>query len=291
MPAAFNFIASLVAAACAVAWLLFGGASHTGGRFDIAPSFRGIMADSDGEFVHARNGLWLHVYHWSASAAEHRGRVLLLHGLGESAASYAALGKALAMHGFEVVAVDLEGHGRSEGDRSYFERFGDLLDACERRLAASDGPAGRLFVIGSGLGATLAVHLQSRVRLAGVVLASPAFDVPGVSPTLAQAAKLLSSVLPRAPLAWGLDAAPLTARVIAEIEGAGRAAQQVTLRVPTLLVVGGSDGRSDDARRLAAQASVGVDAQVRLYDLAREPVLLTNPAAAADVAEWLRARV
>ncbi|MEO0322282.1 MAG: alpha/beta fold hydrolase [Myxococcota bacterium] len=89
--------------------------------------------------------------------------VLLLHGLGDSKASMAGLARRLQSRGMRAVAVDLRGHGRSEGDHIGYGAFeapdlSQLLDALE---AEGRGP-GRVGVYAASYGAHVAAQLAAR---------------------------------------------------------------------------------------------------------------------------------
>ena len=61
------------------------------------------------------DGLRLHLQDWPLAGA--RGRVLIVHGLGEHIGRYDALAQALTRAGFAVCGHDQRGHGRSQGPR------------------------------------------------------------------------------------------------------------------------------------------------------------------------------
>ncbi|MFM8736047.1 MAG: alpha/beta hydrolase, partial [Pirellulales bacterium] len=181
---------------------------------------------SDGVSVRA----W---YYPLAEKAEPRGTVILIHDLGGSHRTVEPLAKALQAAGYAVVAPDLRGHGQSRLEhlpasqddqskllkRSDFEMMsasaggqkrdqsavrGDI--ECVRNWIKQRADAGTLvmqplFVVGSGLGATvaatwtaadanwrdLATGPQGR-EVAGLVLISPTFATKGygIAPALAQ---------------------------------------------------------------------------------------------------------
>ena len=89
--------------------------------------------------------------------------VLLLHGLGDSKASMAGLARRLQSRGMRAVAVDLRGHGRSEGAHIAYGAFeapdlSQVLDALE---AEGRGP-GKVGVYAASYGAHVAAQLAAR---------------------------------------------------------------------------------------------------------------------------------
>lgn len=91
--------------------------------------------------------------------------VLLLHGLGDSKASMAGLGRRLAGRGLRAVAVDLRGHGRSTGDHIAYGAFeapdlSRVLDVLEERGL---GP-GRVGIYAASHGAHIGIQLAGRDR-------------------------------------------------------------------------------------------------------------------------------
>ena len=95
--------------------------------------------------------------------------MLLLHGIGTTREDFAVLGAQLAAD-FEVLAVDLPGHGQSrplEG-RPSVSALADILEADLDQLSLP-----RVHVLGNSLGARLALELARRHRALSVVAIAP----------------------------------------------------------------------------------------------------------------------
>jgi lysophospholipase len=124
----------------------------------------------------AADGIALHTITWSAE--DPRGRILLVHGLGEHAARYDSLAKALASRGYSAFAHDQRGHGRSPGRRGYIASFDvfvdDLAAAVDEAERTLPGPGG-VFLYGHSLGAlVLGRYLQTRrPKAPGAILSAP----------------------------------------------------------------------------------------------------------------------
>ncbi|KAH8094316.1 alpha beta hydrolase [Aureococcus anophagefferens] len=132
------------------------------------------------EFEVNGQGLRIFTRAWAPASAP-RATVLLVHGFAEHSGRYGALGAALAAAGYAVVALDHQGHGRSEGCRGHVERFGALVGgvAPSRRRCAPDLP---LFLVGHSMGAQVCIHAAASGRVAnlrGVALSAPALELPG----------------------------------------------------------------------------------------------------------------
>jgi len=72
------------------------------------------------------DGAALRLHHWPCSGA--RGSVLLVHGLGEHGGRYDRLATTLNNWGWNVVAHDHRGHGRSSGKRGCIDHGAALLE-------------------------------------------------------------------------------------------------------------------------------------------------------------------
>jgi alpha-beta hydrolase superfamily lysophospholipase len=180
--------------------------------------------------LRTRDGVELPLYVWRASTPP-RAALALVHGLAEHAGRYAALAARLNAAGIDVYAIDLRGHGRAPGRRTWVARFDEYLDDAGALLAhasaqcAAAGANARtpLFLMGHSMGGAIAALYaierlpQSRVPLAGLLLSSaalaPGRDVPA---WMIGASRIISAIWPRFP-AMKIDAA-LLARDPAVVE-------------------------------------------------------------------------
>jgi alpha-beta hydrolase superfamily lysophospholipase len=155
---------------------------------------------SDAAFISTQIGLSGHlaVYDWPAPEGPPRGRVLLVHGLGEHMGRYAPVAEQLRAWGFAVRGYDHYGHGRSEGPRGDMVNarclMGDLACMIDvtRQLSLAQGEP--LIVLGHSLGGLIsasAVAAQLR-PIDGLVLSSPA-----LATSAHWVQKILLAVLPR----------------------------------------------------------------------------------------------
>ncbi|MDP4621581.1 MAG: lysophospholipase [Hydrogenophaga sp.] len=131
-----------------------------------------------GDFT-AQDGTRLTTYRWTASQPSSRGRVHLIHGLGEHAGRYEALAQVLLTQGFEVWAHDHRGHGRSDGPRGVLPHTAALIDDAAsvlRHVQAASGDGLPCVVLGHSMGGLVAAALAARgtERVDGLVLSSPA---------------------------------------------------------------------------------------------------------------------
>lgn len=135
------------------------------------------------------------------------GRVLIVHGMGEHCARYDVLAGALAGRGFAVFSYDHRGHGRSEGQRGYVNRFSaftnDLAVAYQHAQIALPGDLPNGWVAHS-MGALITLkYLHERVGALPdcVVLSAPWLRTKApISSALRRTAEVLDRVWPRAPL-------------------------------------------------------------------------------------------
>jgi len=109
---------------------------------------------SRGRIVHAQ---------WRPDGAI-RGAVVLIHGYGEHLGLYDALARRLAARGHAVHALDLVGHGRSDGERALIASWDDVVDDARRLadLAREQHPGVPLTVVGHSGGAVAATLLALR---------------------------------------------------------------------------------------------------------------------------------
>ena len=130
--------------------------------------------------------------------------VLFLHGAGMDHSVWALQSRWFAHHGWRALAVDLPGHGRSEGPP--LTEIGALADWTARFIAAAGAKSAAL--VGHSMGALVALEtaarhpqLVARLALVGVSATMP------VHPDLLAAAKVNSPLAVDMVSLWGLGAA------------------------------------------------------------------------------------
>lgn len=251
--------------------------------------------------------------HWPAAGTAWA-RLLLVHGLAEHSGRYEHVGVQLAAAGIEVHAADQRGFGASGGRRAWVDRWSQLHDDLEHRVAAlrAEQPALPVVVYGHSLGGLIALGyvLDGRSLPDVLVLSAPAVGasipawqrvlvaaVSRVAPGTRLANRLPPDVLARDAAVWSdYIADPLnehrsTARfgalALAEQERVTRALDR--LAIPTLVIHGGDDRLVPTAASELFEARRGVTRRVYpgvRHELHNEP---EGPGVIDDVVAWIRA--
>lgn len=248
----------------------------------------------------------------SWEAPQPRTGILLVHGLAEHGGRYETFAESLARGGCSVFALDLRGHGRSDGRRGHtasFDLFLQDLERFRREIQGAQRVDGPLFLIGHSMGGLITLRylqeFQPPVR--GAVIVSPwlatAVPVPRWKEWLA---RILEHVLPAMPFRTTIRPEDLcrnsavvaayredplvhhtiTPRLYAE---AGRAREIVRrrtdrIRTPLLFLIAGEDRivNSGSAERFARTIDGDVTVctfpgryHELLFEPDREPVLKT----------------
>ena len=128
----------------------------------------------------APDGTTLFTRRWTPDLPT-RAIVALVHGVHEHSGRYAYLASALMTRGIAVRALDLRGHGQSDGARGQVESFDDYVADVRpfvgEVVAGADVP---VFLMGHSMGGLVVaatVVARGTEGLAGVVLSSPALQV------------------------------------------------------------------------------------------------------------------
>jgi alpha-beta hydrolase superfamily lysophospholipase len=153
------------------------------------------------EFLTSDGGLKLFLQRWLPEG-EVRTAVALVHGVNEHGGRYARLAGELNARQIAVLAVDLRGFGRSDGERGLVLKFDHFLDDVEQLLdrTAAEHPGKPLFLLGHSMGGEVAAWLAiaRRPKIDGLILSAPALLVGGrVFPILRHLATFFSLVTPR----------------------------------------------------------------------------------------------
>jgi alpha-beta hydrolase superfamily lysophospholipase len=251
----------------------------------------------------AADGLRLRQRCWLPSE-EPAALVVFVHGFTEHSLRHEQAASAIAQHGYAVHAIDLRGHGLSQGARVWIRSFDEHLDDVERfvRHVREANPAKPLFLWGNSLGGTIAVLLaiQRHLTPAGIILSGALLKMPDqMFPILRHLAIVVSRMIPglrvvglgsqclsRDPeVVAAFRADPLNfhgrfpvrtgAEILRAVRSVGRHMEDV--EVPLLLLHGTGDVVTDPegSRQLHARAA-SKDKTLRLYpglyhDLLHEP--------------------
>lgn len=158
--------------------------------------------------------LRLHYRTWEAH--EPIGAIVLVHGLFEHSGRYEEFGEFMGGHRFSTFALDLRGHGGSEGRQGHVSRFDVLLQDLDRFRREVQGlvPVSLpVFLVGHSLGGLVALrYLQEyESTMAGAVLTAPWLGTIAAVPRWQiVAANILNRILPAFPFPHTIDADELT---------------------------------------------------------------------------------
>jgi alpha-beta hydrolase superfamily lysophospholipase len=158
--------------------------------------------------------LRLHYRSWEV--AEPEAAILLLHGLFEHGGRYQDFGEFMAAAGCSTFAMDLRGHGVSEGRRGHVPRFEILLQDLDRFRREVQGivpPGTPVFLVGHALGALVALRYLEEydAPVTGCIITSPCFGTAVPVPRWkVLVANVLDRFLPAFPLRFRVDPGTLT---------------------------------------------------------------------------------
>jgi len=265
------------------------------------------------------DGLTLYETRWLPEG-EVRAVVVFLHGFTEHAGRYGELAETLAGRGFAVWAIDLRGHGKSQGQKVFFRSIDEHLDDLDRLLARvrEEFPHHPLFLMGHSMGAAIVLlsAMERDPQAAGVVASAPPVRIgSGVFPLLRHLAAVVGRIFPRLRLvSIGSSMLSRDPEVIDDFRndplvyhgrfpvrsGAEvfRASMRIRrgmhrLRLPVLILHGTGDMvTSAKASGELVAAAASTDKTLKTYDglyhdLVHEP---EKAAVMADVVTWLEAR-
>ena len=151
-------------------------------------------------FILSQDGLKLHLHHWGVT--EPSKVVCIVHGLGEHGGRYSEVAKFFNHINCAVLAMDIRGHGLSEGKRGHTRSYELLLFDIEELLKAAraEYPDIPMILFGHSMGGNLVanfVKTMTTSELAAFVLSSPFFDVAFEPPRWkVNLAKFVGKLLP-----------------------------------------------------------------------------------------------
>ena len=214
--------------------------------------------------------------------------VLLIHGLAEHMGRYGHVIDALNAAGWAVTAVELRGHGESEGKRGHVDRWEQYLEDVRAAAATIDGP---VVIIGHSMGGLVALDLAIDGLdngIQGMVLSDPNVAVAFEAPALkVLGARVLSRLIPGLSLDNELDAAlicrhqPVVDKYLADplvfstitprwftemVKSQGRVVSNATAyKTPLLMLLGEGDAICDWKASAALARNWGGEAKTISY--------------------------
>ncbi|MBA2661892.1 MAG: alpha/beta hydrolase [Bradymonadaceae bacterium] len=262
---------------------------------DLAPS-RGLedaSIDRDEGFMSTPDGLQIFWQSWSRDPSLQRASVALMHGYGEHSSRYNHIAAALVRAGYNVMAIDARGHGRSTGARAHVTRYHDYVSdlAMLKRKLEGRWPQLPLFVLGHSNGGLIALRyaLTQPTRIRGFVVTSPLVAIKAEIPAAkAFAGTIMSKLWPSFSMPSGLNPDhvcqdsdvvsqyaldPLVLRVATarwftetKLAGAELIAKAPQIDQPFLFLVAGNDAIVDPAAAERAFHRLGSrDRELEIY--------------------------
>lgn len=158
------------------------------------------MKTSEFKITSAKDGTVLRGITWHADNP--RAILNLVHGLGEHCGRYVPLASALAKAGITTTAIDLRGHGTSEGKRGVAKSLDDLHSDIQELLNFSQSKSPDLpqFLMGHSMGGGLVLSYTlktTRLNLAGVIAQAPLIEFAQALPwPIVTVMRLLRKVAP-----------------------------------------------------------------------------------------------
>ena len=161
----------------------------------------------------SKDGTKLFYLRWPVESP--RASMTIIHGYAEHSARYNYVAAYLNNMGFDVFALDLRGHGRSEGTRGHvssYSHYHDDVDAL-REIVAAETKAKKHFILGHSNGGliTLSYVVERKPQIEAFIVTGPflgpANPVPPVTLFLG---KIMAMVYPKLKLPTGIDAADLS---------------------------------------------------------------------------------
>lgn len=134
------------------------------------------------DYFRSWDGLKLYYHLWPTDKRSNP-LFLILHGFGEHSLRYSELVEVLSCFPVSFAALDLRGHGRSEGERVYIERFEDYLQDIEKFLKYLNDvhgfPTDKILLLGHSMGGAIAAcyAITRPTQLDLLILSSPCMAV------------------------------------------------------------------------------------------------------------------
>jgi alpha-beta hydrolase superfamily lysophospholipase len=156
--------------------------------------------------LNASDGINLHWQAWEPETPV-KATVCLIHGLGEHAGRYSHVASVMSAASLALHAIDLRGHGRSEGPRGHTPSFIQWLEDLDLLISHAH-PNLPVFLYGHSLGGLIIIQyaLDRAGSIRGVIATGPAFqrgfEVPAIKLFMG---RIMSGIMPTFSQHSGLD--------------------------------------------------------------------------------------
>jgi len=171
------------------------------------------MMTIDQATVLTPEGVRLYTCEWLPETAS-RAAILIIHGLGEHSGRYNHVARTFTQAGYAVFALDLRGHGRSEGKRGHVSSFDEFYNDFDQMLKQIEErfPGLPRILYGHSMGGTLVLSyiIKRNPNIVAAIVTSPGL-APAKDPgaTLLMG-RLLNPWLPSLLINNGLDLSGLS---------------------------------------------------------------------------------
>lgn len=140
------------------------------------------------------------------------GSLVLVHGLAEHSGRYRHVIEFLNQLGLVVYALDQRGHGQSEGDRVFVDRFEQYQEDLRKLVELATAEHGRPIMLGHSMGGLISFNyaLIYPDTLRALILSSPWLGTKAkINPVLKAVSSLLAVLTPRLQIKGGLPPSDL----------------------------------------------------------------------------------
>jgi len=160
----------------------------------------------------SHDNLGLFLRRWTPESKPVQAEIVLIHGYAEHSGRYREFAHAIAEYGIQTLAIDLRGHGHSEGIRGHCDAFDHFLEDVTITLEHSSNKVPR-FILGHSHGGLVALDyvIKREPSLSGVILSNPflGLAMPVPAPKLF-AGRLAGNYMPTLAIPSGIDPNGLT---------------------------------------------------------------------------------
>lgn len=107
--------------------------------------------------------------------------IILIHGYGQHSGNYELIAEKFSNNYYGIYTLDLQGHGKSEGDRAYIDNFNDFIEDIELYVITIQkiNKEMPLFLLGHSMGGNIAIQIANKHpdKFKAVYLSAPMIQI------------------------------------------------------------------------------------------------------------------